>query len=352
MGCFHVYCALCGGPFQLYWEPRENSQRSYDPDVLDDPEDPELAWLSEFRVIGENPEAEGPTKIWISGPAIDYENGAMNYEPGDPPDPALPEPGDVSVYQWEPDEPWAAPFHTCCREVLCRYLCISVSHLDKEVFFETLYSMAERDTYATSLEIDYGDVMDGMEQYWWTERDMEHFVFNPVVVKGLKGFLANLPQRNVSIDRPATAFNTRGDPFATLPPDILLIIMTHLKKMATVFEARRASPAFANIELTNSFWRNRIHSDMPWLWDLPGAITEQQRNETDWQFVYRKLYWGSKGFSQKKNKIYGLCNRRRIWEQLCPIFADAYLEIEARPGRIRAITPTILDGASNLTIGS
>lgn len=258
----------------------------------------------------------------------------------------------IHRYHWTSDDSWCAPFHTCCREVLCRYLTISVSHLDKEAFFETLHSMAQKFEHGISLEIDYGDVSEEMDQYWLTERDMEHYVFNPVEVKGLKGFLANLPQRNVSIDGPAKAFNTKGDPFATLPPDILLIVMTHLKKMATVFKVRRASPAFANLELTNSFWRNRLHSDMPWLWDLPAPMTEQQRNETDWQFVYRKLYWGSKGFSQKKNKIYGLCNRRRIWEQLCPTFADAYLEIEACPDRLGAITPAILDGASNLRLGS
>ncbi|KAF7550314.1 hypothetical protein G7Z17_g5812 [Cylindrodendrum hubeiense] len=315
MGGWDVFCAICGGPLgELHWGQGKDAEYGYEPDVLESPEDPELAWVKDIRLIGENPETEAPCKFRAQQPV-------------------------GNTASW-----------TTSQETTQTLLCLggaksTFSHLDKETFFETLHSLATEHDGSRCLDIDYGDVTERMDQYWDTQRETEHYVFNPVEVKGLKSYLANLPKRSVSIDGQVMTHNTKGDPFATLPPDILMIIIANLKKMATVFKLRRASPAFANLEFSNTFWRNRLQRDMLWLWDLPSPMTSQQRNETDWQLVYRKLYWGSKPLSKKENKIYGLCNRRRIWEQLCPIFAEAYLEYEARLEELGAVTPIVLKGA-------
>ncbi|KAH7137014.1 hypothetical protein B0J13DRAFT_560401 [Dactylonectria estremocensis] len=344
MGGWDVYCALCGGPLgSVYWEPEEEDV--YDPGVLENCDDPELAWLSDIRIIGEDPESESICKVWISGPAFASGYGTMGYEPADPIDPVMSTRGSISVYTMDAGEPWSAPFHTCCREVLCRYMCIPVSRLDKEVLFETLKSMAEDEQSGRCLDLDYGDISEEMGQYWMTSRDTEHFVFNPVEVKGLRELLENLPQITMSPDRVIRTYSLEGDPFARLPPDVLLFVVAHLQKIATIKKLRRASPAFANLELSNSFWRYRLLDDMPWLWDLPSPMTAQQRNETDWQLVYRKLHWGSRPMSKNKNKIHGLCNRKRIWEQMCPDFAEEYQRTEVSLQKLGAATPIALKGA-------
>lgn len=62
MGGFDVYCAICGGalrkPSWIFEEDDEdvNSAYTYDPAVLADGEDPELNWLEDVRLIGENSE--------------------------------------------------------------------------------------------------------------------------------------------------------------------------------------------------------------------------------------------------------------------------------------------------------
>lgn len=63
MSGWDVYCAICGGPFDaLYWEPTDYGRKnepnydardSYDPELLVNPEDLELGWLLDFRLVGE-----------------------------------------------------------------------------------------------------------------------------------------------------------------------------------------------------------------------------------------------------------------------------------------------------------
>ena len=61
MGGFDVYCAICGGGLRKpSWTVEEDGEDSeaytYDPAVLANDEDPELNWLEDVRLIGENSE--------------------------------------------------------------------------------------------------------------------------------------------------------------------------------------------------------------------------------------------------------------------------------------------------------
>jgi hypothetical protein len=63
MGGWDYYCALCGGPFGVvYWDSEDDDDYKYDPDVLRDPDDPQLAWLQDNRIIGENPASDAQSK--------------------------------------------------------------------------------------------------------------------------------------------------------------------------------------------------------------------------------------------------------------------------------------------------
>jgi hypothetical protein len=217
------------------------------------------------------------------------------------------------------------PFHTACRQLVCRYLRVSLSDLDKETFFGSFKKLYEDGLGLTScLNIDYGDIMPSMERQWLMHHGDEYMVSDPINVGELQELYAKLPLRETKLQSKIKPYDTNGDVFATLSQEILLLIFSNLTDMASVLNTRIASPAFANMTLTRAFWMSRINSEMPWLWDFPAFDTLENADQIDWQQAFRILWWGSDPGSRGKNKFYGLCNRRRIWEQLLPILTEGY----------------------------
>ncbi|CAG9950035.1 unnamed protein product [Clonostachys rosea f. rosea IK726] len=219
MGGWDVYCALCGGPIRRVWWDADDSP------TLRTTEKCSLiatirAWsgFEDIRLIGENPATASDSKVWLSGPARAEEYGAVSYQN---------------------DDPFCAPFHTHCKKLLCKYL--GVSELNKEVFLESLKSLAEEGDGGRALDIEYGDIREHMEQYWWPQPGTEHFVCDPVEVKGLAEFYNQLPTRDTSDFGSPRTYNTEGDPFTRLPADVLLMLISLFPSMSDVFSLRIAS---------------------------------------------------------------------------------------------------------------
>ncbi|KAI9148071.1 hypothetical protein HJFPF1_11893 [Paramyrothecium foliicola] len=354
MGGWDVYCALCGGPFGVWWDENdvddeEIAEYTYDPAIFESANDPELEWLEDGRLVGETPFAGGEPRVWVSGKTTNESYGTMVFEssePGQPPDPVLAELGLTSIIAYPNDDSdgWAVPFHNSCRELFCQYMRITVPELRKDIFLHALINIADSEGYRGCLGIDYGDIAKYQEQYWEICRGAEHFVCDPVDIKGLRAFWAHPPLLQGRELASAKLCRTQGDPFAKLSPEILLLIISHFGEIKILFEARKASPAFANLELLSGFWKARIPHDMPWLWDCPSFASLENSGTIDWEHVYRRLWWGSEP-SAKTTRIPGLCNRRRIWVQLLPNFAAAYEQSrEVLAGR-RPNPPTALRGA-------
>ncbi|CAI6091910.1 hypothetical protein V2G26_013401 [Clonostachys chloroleuca] len=333
MSCadWECFCAICGGPLRdvsYFVDDDEHRSRpgpdAYNPDVfLTRPEYPELEWLADIRALGENPETSAPSTVWLSGPASVGLDGDVRFGLDKDSDPALlemPDAGYMQAYCLEGRQnPWCAPFHVKCHEVLRRFL--GVESLDREVLNETFKSLGSRDGWATFLGIDYGDITEHRTRDWFPLRNHEYLVSDPIDIEWLARFYKKLPLRKEGDGEPGGAFNTQGDPFSTLPLDILSLLVLSIPTMEDVFKARMASPAIANVPLSQSFWKSRIVPDMPWLWDMP-TPSDEQRFSVDWSRVYKELFWGS-----QRNRTLGLCNRRRIWTQMCPQFGKRYASI-------------------------
>ncbi|VUC31951.1 unnamed protein product [Clonostachys rosea] len=60
---------------------------------------------------------------------------------------------------------------------------------------------------------------------------------------------------------------------------------------------------------------------MAWLWDWPD-LWKPEIGDVNWKAAYEILLSNSQPDSN--HPIRGLCNRRRIWEELCPQFATTY----------------------------
>jgi hypothetical protein len=175
----------------------------------------------------------------------------------------------------------------------------------------------EEDTFGYTLSgIDYGTVAECQEQYWWPKKGTEAFAANPSTIPKLATYYRELPLLKFSAKKNGAHVKKieaqdAEDPFAALAPELLLMIVMDLP-MASANCLRAASPAVARLDLGNGFWKQRLHQDMPWLYDLPDQNQESPDEELDWAQVYEDLLRRSEGSNELK--IHGLVNRRRIWK--------------------------------------
>lgn len=116
-----------------------------------------------------------------------------------------------------------------------------------------------------------------------------------------------------------------NDPFRKLPPEIIAEIFTLLPGHSIV-NIKIASPYFRKIPLSNLFWRKRIESAMPYLWDLPRIPNLNDAESIDWRQVYLDL--SSRGRGTGKGKILGLVNRHMIWSDWRPAL-EAWFKTKA-----------------------
>lgn len=132
------------------------------------------------------------------------------------------------------------------------------------------------------------------------------------------------------------------DDFSRLPAEVLLLIMMELP-MVSVNSLRAASASVALVDLGNGFWKQRVHRDMPFLYDMPHNDGEPASREIDWAQVYEYLLRRSEDTFE--HKIYGLVNRRRIW-RICEHIAQSYiLRKAAKDENERRTRSPILEGA-------
>jgi hypothetical protein len=106
-----------------------------------------------------------------------------------------------------------------------------------------------------------------------------------------------------------------ADPFKDIPYDVICEILSYLsgKSLQDFINA-----SYIAYELTrdhNGFWKKRVRSDMPWLWELQKLIDESPQAAN---FDYKRLYlWLDKETTPTygmRGRFMGLANRRRIWE--------------------------------------
>jgi hypothetical protein len=104
--------------------------------------------------------------------------------------------------------------------------------------------------------------------------------------------------------------NESYDPLGRLPPKLLTEIFIYLPAQSVV-NMKIASPAARHAPLSNWFWRKRIKSAIPCLWDMPSFHGPTDSDNIDWHQVYKDL--STQGRGHGHGKILGLVNRHRIW---------------------------------------
>ncbi|KAK9769572.1 putative F-box domain-containing protein [Seiridium cardinale] len=325
-----LYCAFCGTVIGAPWWQDDDFPYAYDTNVL--PHE-HTGWMDDVRVIGENPDCPLPSKVYISGPARHDDSSYCEIERGtDPHAPADEASSNIRVYDLSGPDPFAVPFHNPCLELFRR--CLAPGEVDNEILYETMKSIGP-DDLERCLLIDYGPVTEMQDQYWVVQQGHEEVVTPFTSIPWVAEYYASLPIRH----GPARAqelsdlsIPSGKDAFSRFPTEIILLIMSHLD-MREVHRFQVAVRSISRVELDDSYWKNRLLRDMPWLFDFPLDSLNNSSDEIDWTKLYRQLMLASE--SSSSSKVRGLVNRKRIWG-LCSSIAELYI---SRISLLRAAGP-------------
>jgi hypothetical protein len=199
--------------------------------------------------------------------------------------------------------------------------------MDKEVVYRALkgFGTYSSENYTAHLDrLDYGEQMEDLHgQYWYISPGVESYMVNPVTIPDLQEYYSQLPLLQSSPEKPASVQGsesaTTSDIFAELPLELVQHI-TRFIPIESVNALQQVNPSVAAFTQTNSFWKERILQDMPWLYDLP----ERKNTGLDWARIYKELLLKSE---KTEHIILGLANRRRIW-LLCEQIAESYIALK------------------------
>lgn len=120
--------------------------------------------------------------------------------------------------------------------------------------------------------------------------------------------------------------NTQGkDVFNSLPPGLRLGIL-RLLPAGSILALKAASWAMHTTTLPREFWKHRLRSEMPWLWEIHDIdVFESQELEDKASKLLLEIPVKSQYTSKNDDYILGLANRRRIWG-VCEQIRRLYFE--------------------------
>ena len=233
----------------------------------------------------------------------------------------------ISRYSWREDEPLSVLFHAACYKLLRTCLASEVpAGLNHTVLYEALRPLfPDVDGVQLSL-VDYGET--NRWQPYLFQLDLKgprSFATLPTLIPELAGYYHALPKPAAAASAPERQTvpdsAAAGDIFAAVATELVYLLLSHMD-FFSLMNLRKASPSVASVPLTPSFWRRRIHTHMPWLYDFPFPAEADRSADIDWTRVHHDLHYRSeRSFPEK---IDGLVNRRRIWAS-CQMIAGLYL---------------------------
>ncbi|KAH7176008.1 hypothetical protein EDB81DRAFT_751425 [Dactylonectria macrodidyma] len=234
MGGWDAYCAICGVvAMEIYWlgEEEEQEEDSYDPSTVCRED---LKWLS-------------------------YDFRTFTYTKGD-------------------DE--------------CTHMsALAPETLDLQILYET-FKICSLTSQGSYLDLEYDGVEACMEQYWVVMRGTEDYVTSlsssPRLLDWYRSVVNLLLERVERFPAIVDGYKSLNDPFCKLQPELLLYIMSYMT-MTEATRWREASRRVASLAVVNSFWKSKIHADMPWLYDF-SEPKDKPAALVDWEALYKAPY--------------------------------------------------------------
>lgn len=213
----------------------------------------------------------------------------------------------------------------------------SITDVDLDKFYNCVEESLHG-RFPKTLGLDYYEAKEPSREQWWcSDLGQEALVADPIDIPQLHEYYGQLPRHARSdISDRSIIQSSKGhmfDVFKTLPLETMTGIVENLP--GTSLEAlQAATPAASRALASELFWKRRIKSDMPWLWDFP-LDQALPCTETDWQ----QIYWDMDRRStfQSSDAILGLVNRRRIWKvchQLAVMYTVQLHPVSANSGGV------------------
>ncbi|KAK2787308.1 hypothetical protein FQN53_005467 [Emmonsiellopsis sp. PD_33] len=369
-----VLCAFCSGPFQpgdigddspshcrarrrfierklkrrrpgdsiedmvdKFWGDESEDEEDSDPaDGLDDEElyyDPGLVtresveWVKTLYCLGYNPNVYGNNKIFITGKGEALANqvsGRVSCEPSDDPNFAPDETGFACYSFGYPNKPVAFPFHECCFEIMARVIGGSADtrNIDKPAIYEAMLALCQH--LSNRLALGYGDIA-GNSNFWESVPGYEYVVMHPTNIPGFEDILRRMVTEKTFV-APSSALDlnakVRRDPFEKFPYDILWLLLSYLPG-ESVRSLMQASWVVYSATRHPKFWKQLIHWDMPWFWELHEVINDPRMSGLDYKSLYLWLDGETAPRYGMRGPFMAVANRRRIWSA-CEQLAKGY----------------------------
>lgn len=253
-------------------------------------------------------------------------------------------------YCWSKTQQLFVPVHAACFEVLTKVL--TDRPIDLEVINKVFKSRLQFGTVrSNSLQMDYGPIREYMDM-WARQQHVDGFdtfAASPASTPQVEIHYRSMT-RPPSAQPPLNAIRMKEvtgppDTFTKLAPELLLRIMEDLDGRSAC-NLRAASRPVARVVLKNSFWKQMIRNDMPWIYDLPVLEDGGPSYLIDWKAMYTELQQNST--LNHPRRFNTLANRKRVWS-LCHGIATQYLSILKEQHRGGTEPPdTVVDAISSL----
>ncbi|RPB01799.1 hypothetical protein L873DRAFT_1803064 [Choiromyces venosus 120613-1] len=166
----------------------------------------------------------------------------------------------------------------------------------------------------------------GAERFWddvWDDvRGYEYLVCDPLDLElRLPPPFPPPPPKEEENEQAKKSEETKDPLFATLPPEVILQVLTHLT-LRELDNLRTASPVIARVRLSEEgFWRKRLEA-MPWAWEI-----QEQEVVQKWGYEGACRALGAVEVDGRGNLAdgsgvpLGVRNRVRIWRCLGSVIA-------------------------------
>ncbi|PLB49275.1 hypothetical protein P170DRAFT_384015 [Aspergillus steynii IBT 23096] len=333
MGGWDVYCAICASNFKkrIVADSDDESKNTYSADVIGESD---TTWLGKVHGLGFNRDASGDRKSFLTGSGRYSDYGILSLEPGD--DPNVPAHSDEEMIDFvaydDPDgnQQPVFPVHaTCYQDILPRCFNDTKQKINGDVLY-TLFEEIVASNRMNRLDLDYGEPKPTKGQYWESKKGEEVLVTNPVQIPQLPEYLgkAQTIATKTKESKPENPPST-VDIFDKLPSELRLEIL-NLLPTASALALKTASWTMLKAPLS---WRQKLASDMPWLWefrDLEVDMCRSGKLNSELSQVVSELNEKSRYSKDQTGYIPGLVNRRRIWG-VCENLRSMYMDkLEAK----------------------
>jgi hypothetical protein len=149
-------------------------------------------------------------------------------------------------------------------------------------------------------------------------------VVNPVIIPQIDADL-DFIKKSLNQNANSSQIPPREDIFDKLPHELRHEIFK-LLPAGSILALKSASWAMHITTLSRDFWRDRLRSEVPWVWEIHDInVFQSQESEDRASKLLLDIQKKSAYTSESDDYILGFANRRRIWG-VCEQIRARYVE--------------------------